>query len=805
MDIESNSNNIKPQSHKDKDTIIEQTPESLKMDILYFKEEVLQELKQLEKNLIQKNKEANDTLKEKISIFEIKYNFLKDNMNSLSSKIIDGKKCEEKLNELFNNKEHLYKETNSNKIKISLLERETHDSINEINELLQKTIIYPGIIGNRGKFNTFHEFIDFVLSESNENINFRNKKIMDLSTFKIKIDKNLNTLGFRIQSNLINCNSYTDRKFEEIQDKLEDVYRRYKKNLDDLRIENSDYVIQLEKDTKDLRIEISNIKRMKTEIYSKIDNGVNKVKKEKEKMIEKLDGYKEDVDIVKDDIIRLEKKIEELIVEKIGILFEEQKKTNDNLDKIKKLFDKYKENIEDKINNINNINKKIREEQTLLDKSIEDINDKLNIIASNISNNEKNEEINNNYTLLKDENQSKNNMKSKISRNNNYMFNTTNLNRINLILPQQRIEIEKGRNKNYKNNNLITPSQISSLDNNDILPNKNIFENLKINRIRKVKNVQSAQNIKNNINWKNDNNIMLSKNENIYCFNGINDNKIKIKKLSASLNNKNSLKQKSKTNYDEEKVYDFNNYVKLYSNVNRRKQKNNSFNHEKIQTLKKFQKLLKININDINAHLNNNNISTTSFKVLNENKEIFDRFYLSHGAISLNDNKYLNIKNSHTNNENKINLYNICSHRNSEKNLIDECLGTKDLTNKKTDCYFNHIDINNKIEQNINKYKKNNKIIFLAKKPDSKKINLKGNIKNRNIGTNSLTRYHNYFIGLYDDENKNDNKSKNKKKKKNKNKSNSINMNYNQMTKDKLYNNDINIKYIKRFEKNKIK
>ena len=89
MDIESNSNNIKPQSHKDKDTIIEQTPESLKMDILYFKEEVLQELKQLEKNLIQKNKEANETLKEKISIFEIKYNFLKDNMNSLSSKIIN--------------------------------------------------------------------------------------------------------------------------------------------------------------------------------------------------------------------------------------------------------------------------------------------------------------------------------------------------------------------------------------------------------------------------------------------------------------------------------------------------------------------------------------------------------------------------------------------------------------------------------------------------------------------------------------------------------------------------------------------
>ena len=275
MDVDSKNINKNSNSKKEKDGIIDKKPESIKMDILYFKEEILHEVKNLEKNLMQKNKETNDTLKENISNLESKYNSLKDNMNSLSDKVIEGIKIEEKLNEMYKTKETIEKETNANKIKISLLEKETHDGIYGINELLKQTILYPGVIGTRGKFNNFHEFIDFLLSEINANSNFRNQKIMDLSTFKLKIDKNLSTMGFKIQSNLISSNSYTDSKIQEIIDKIDDFYRKNKKNLDDLRIENSDYVIQLERDTKDLRNEINNIKKMKTEIYARIEDALN--------------------------------------------------------------------------------------------------------------------------------------------------------------------------------------------------------------------------------------------------------------------------------------------------------------------------------------------------------------------------------------------------------------------------------------------------------------------------------------------------------------------------------------------------
>ena len=70
--------------------------------------------------------------------------------------------------------------------------------------------------------------------------------------------------------------------------KFDDILLKYKQNLNELRIENSDYVIQLEKDTKDLRRETNLIKNMRNQIFDKIDNEVNYIKTENEKMILKV-------------------------------------------------------------------------------------------------------------------------------------------------------------------------------------------------------------------------------------------------------------------------------------------------------------------------------------------------------------------------------------------------------------------------------------------------------------------------------------------------------------------------------------
>ena len=380
--------------------------------------------------------------------------------------------------------------------------------------------------------------------------------------------------------------------------------------------------------------------------------------------------------------------------------------------------------------------------------------------------------------------------------NNIHKKNLKNTN--NLLIPLKKIENENNRNKN--NTNLINSNQISNLDNTDNTMNKNFFESLNIFKNKKLKKIQSARNIEKNINRKGDKNIAFSQNVKLYSFNGINDKRTKIKKLGLS--HKNYFKEQSKTHFEEEKEYDFNNYIKYYSNINRKKIRKSSFNHEKIETLQKFQKLLKININDINGHLNNfNNISSTSFKVLNEKNEIFDRFFISNEITALNDNKYLNIKNDNAIDriENKLNTYN---KRNlSAKNLKNEGSSTKNLISKKTDYNLYPLDLNKKEEEeNLIKFKKNNKIIYLSKKTNHNSSSLRGNNKNKKFAANTLTRYHNYFIGFYGNENKNG-KNKDKKMNKNKNKYKRINISLNnyQINDDRKKNMEINFKNVKRF------
>ena len=99
------------------------------------------------------------------------------------------------------------------------------------------------------------------------------------------------------------------------------------------------------------------------------------MKIENEKLKELLKGYKEDNDIMRNDIINIEKRIEELMIEKIEILFDNHKKLTKEIDEFKKTYNDNKKDFELRINDIKN---NAKEEQIILVNSIKDINNKLN-------------------------------------------------------------------------------------------------------------------------------------------------------------------------------------------------------------------------------------------------------------------------------------------------------------------------------------------------------------------------------------------------------------------------------------------
>ena len=257
------------------------------------------------------------------------------------------------------------------------------------------------------------------------------------------------------------------------------------------------------------------------------------------------------------------------------------------------------------------------------------------------------------------------------------------------------------------------------------------------------------------------------------------------KKVSLNIRNKNVLKaqDKSKTiklDEDKEKDKDIDYDDKIIKSKKSKIIKRRSFNDEKVKALEKFQKLLKININDVNAKLNEGtNTSNMSFKILNENKEIYDRFqfFNSNETKEGLNYKYINTKNSLSNNHhsNKINLLNIYNNGNqSDKNSNEDYSSTKNMIEAKTSSYFYHVEPMKKTKkkelnkrpdsQNILKFGRNNKL-NLVKKTNSEIMNLKSDSKGEKIGTNSLSRLNNYFIKFLENETDDIKKKKKKNKK----------------------------------------
>ena len=811
--MDNNINQTLPTT-KTEDNIVGMKPQAIKMDILLFKNEVLHEIKQMEKSISEKNKESSEMIKTQVQVFDKKMNFINEKISSLTNKIIGGIKIEEKINTLFSAREKLLDETTSNRIKISFLEKEFRDSINRIDDIIKGSILYPGVIGIKGKFSNFHGFIDFVLSESNINNNFREKNIMDLSSYKLKIEKALQTLGFKVENILSSCNSFTLSKIKESQEKFDNSFGQYKEKLNEVRIENSNYVIQLEKDTKDLRDETNIVKSMKTDIFSKVDNDVLNMKKDNMNIIETFNTYKEDFKKINEDIKKLEKNIENLILQKIKVLFEEQKQINENMIKLKEEYDDF---LNNKIKNI--INEQMK--NFIKDNNVKEVNNMTNNTtlyrngANSVENIKENNSILNiknsrKLTVFKNKdnknNSSKNLLNNKDLLNNKQSLFIFSKNTSSLHSPQNinGNEIEKKISRNKSHGKTI---------HYDIITKKEIIDNLNKNKAN-YGNLLNINKINDNIllNIKNDNILIAKKSQFPISKQGqknrslISDTRQKVSGYFEPYGNKYTIvsrnmkkyriKNKSEDNHDNDNDndLDFNDYIKIFNFKSKNSLKRRrSYDKSKNENLEKFQKLLKMDINDVDAKLNNLNNSSSSFELLNEGQEIYDRFVDANIIIKnnnskngQNNNEKNNININFTklnilskpikiinNNDNDINEFGknlIASKTSSDINIFDS------IKKDKSDYEANPINIKNKNIFQTSKKDKHKEIHI--KKTNSDKLNLSKNFKNKtqngfhpkikkNHGfkpmDDSNNDFHNYFIG-FDLENSEKKIKKGKKK-----------------------------------------
>ena len=243
---------------------------SLKKDMLYIQDEILRDMRQMQTKLDAKYSKSEEDLNTKLTKFELKIKNLEKKISELSNLITQDNSMKEKLESLFQFKEEIQDTIFKRRAKLADLEKKFNSEIDGINKILTNTVIYPAMIGKTAKFETFHEFIDYVNQEINQLNLFKNKSSLDsMTSFKKKVDGTLET--FKLVINNLTPKEVTEHMINDLDQKFNNALKIYDDRLQDTRVENSHYSKGIEKKAEELGKQVENLKKAHNIIKQKIE------------------------------------------------------------------------------------------------------------------------------------------------------------------------------------------------------------------------------------------------------------------------------------------------------------------------------------------------------------------------------------------------------------------------------------------------------------------------------------------------------------------------------------------------------
>ena len=137
---------------------------SVSDQLIFFKEDILKDVKQFESQIsIKCNSEFSKNSKKIIKMQEI-LEEMSQKFEKISSKINLDSAIEERTNKLSELYSKLEQQVLLQEIKMKNTNAKLTETIDKFDSEISENIFYPTIIGPNCKYKTFHEFIDFVLS-----------------------------------------------------------------------------------------------------------------------------------------------------------------------------------------------------------------------------------------------------------------------------------------------------------------------------------------------------------------------------------------------------------------------------------------------------------------------------------------------------------------------------------------------------------------------------------------------------------------------------------------------------------------
>ena len=618
-------------------------PKNIKMDLMLFKNDILKDIKSMQKNFSDKFNISNNVLKEKLESYDSKLKLYNEKIVQLSNKIIEDKNLKENVNKLLITKTTFDDKILTQEIKIKNIEKDYNDKICQINNILSDSVVYPNVIGGISKFKTFHDFIDYVLAQIIQNNTYKEKNTLDLNSYKNKLENLIKSFQLQLDNIIKSANEFTTKSVNECEERIKNILKLYDERFQNVRVENSSYAINLEQYYNELKEEFKKFVNIKNNIYNKFNNEIYNMKKDNIQVVKIFGNYKKEFNLIKDRFTKLSEFIKDVRFRK-------------NFDDLKRRDFLHLGNQMDfsKIQHYDipsdvkrYIKGEIKAEELTIPKKFSKTN--FNFFEEEFS--KSNDNTINSY-LNK-------NLSFKNNNNSNNEYN-----RLNSSTPlKNRIEYNNNMAKRKSVYNLLTPFSLKDYKNNS-------QKNNILNKYQLINNFDSNSQI-----IKNEKNIILSneiKGRKRYTsFSSANNNILsQLKNLENSeklkLNNNKSpiIKEENETNSNLSEISNSSSSNKNNSNISKIvKEEEKKNNNEKIN------KNININIlNNINSNLekiskkeinNNNIIVENDIKFTNTKKEknVFDKKTTANNIIIDCENKNnneINKNNDEEENKNKI-------------------------------------------------------------------------------------------------------------------------------------------------------
>ena len=205
---------------------------NIAQDLLYFKNDVLKDMRKLEEKLSLKLTEQNLTSTEQHDNLEKKLNELSNHISSVHSLVLDTNEIAEQIKSF--GKFKTKTEDNFNRInsRISSFQKEYRDYINSIEKLVNENLRYPGVIGRNAKFLNFRYFIDFIIKGFKEVNEFKDEvRGFEINEFKKKVNSDISDFRFAISDNYTNSIRLIGNTFKEFDVKIADLIKRNNDNM----------------------------------------------------------------------------------------------------------------------------------------------------------------------------------------------------------------------------------------------------------------------------------------------------------------------------------------------------------------------------------------------------------------------------------------------------------------------------------------------------------------------------------------------------------------------------------------------